>query len=294
MIKPLLAALVALSTFAAQAADVRLSIIKTSARQVKENVLFVGGDSSRQLATNFSAFLVQHGDTLVLFDTGLGRNVAAQYQQDMRWWQKPFFRYDDPVTPAQAQLAAAGVGPVKQIVLSHSHWDHASGIEDFAGVPVWVPKEEMPMIERARQGHGGAGGAWPSQVGSSRIEWHELAFPQPAYEGFEASNDLFGDGSVVFVPMFGHTPGSTGLFLMLGSGKRIFLVGDVVWASGALKDGAPKIWAARQIADHDIDKTAEAIRKIREVQKRHPDLVVVPAHDSVTQDALGYFPNWVR
>ena len=25
-----------------------------------------------------------------------------------------------------------------------------------------------------------------------------------------------------------------------------------------------------------------------------PDLVVVPAHDSTVQDALGYFPAWVR
>jgi len=294
MIKPLLTAVLALAAFATQAADVRLAIIKTSARKAQESVLFVGGDSQRELAINFSAFLIQHGDTLMLFDTGLGRNVAAQYQKDMRWWQRPFFRYDEPVTPAQAQLAAAGVGPVKQIFLSHSHWDHASGIEDFAGVPVWVPREEMPMIEAARQGQHGAGGAWPSQVGSANIEWHALAFTHPAYEGFEASHDLFGDGSVVFVPMFGHTPGSTGLFLTLGSGRRVLLVGDVVWASGALKDGAPKIWVASHLVDHDIAQTAEAIRKVREVQKRHPDVLVVPAHDSVTQDALGYFPNWVR
>lgn len=294
MIKPLLTAVLALAAFAAQAADVRLAIIKTAARKAQESVLFVGGDSQRELAINFSAFLIRHGDTLMLFDTGLGRNVAAQYQKDMRWWQRPFFRYDEPVTPAQAQLAAAGVGPVKQIFLSHSHWDHASGIEDFAGVPVWIPREEMPMIEAARRGQHGAGGAWPSQVGSTAIEWHELAFPHPAYEGFEASHDLFGDGSVVFVPMFGHTPGSTGLFLTLGSGRRVLLVGDVVWASGALKEGAPKIWAARHLVDHDVDQTAEALRKVREVQKRHPDVLVVPAHDSVTQDALGYFPNWVR
>jgi len=25
-----------------------------------------------------------------------------------------------------------------------------------------------------------------------------------------------------------------------------------------------------------------------------PDLVVVPAHDAAAQEALGYFPNWVR
>ena len=294
MLKPLLSILLALVALSAQAVDVRLAIVKTARLRVHEHLLFAGGDSARQLDTNFSAFLVQHGDTLLMFDTGLGRHVATQYEQDMRWWERPFFRYEDPVTPVQAQLAAAGVGPVRQIVLSHTHWDHASAIDDFPGVPVWVPRQEMAMVEKARAGQRGAGGAWPSQVASPQIDWHPLTFNQPAYEGFEASHDLFGDGTVVFVPMFGHTPGSTGLFLRLSSGKRVFLVGDVVWASGALKEGAPKIWAARHIVDHDVDQTAEAVRKIREVQRRRPDLVVVPAHDSVSQDALGYFPHWVH
>jgi glyoxylase-like metal-dependent hydrolase (beta-lactamase superfamily II) len=289
-----LALALALAAFTAHAADVSLAVIKTASLKVTENKLFVGGDASRELHTNFSAFLVRHGDSLMLFDAGLGRNVKAQYDADMRWWQRPFFRYDEPVTPAQDQLAAAGISPVTQIVLSHTHWDHASGVEDFAGAQVWVPQEEMAMVEDARKGKRGAGSAWPSQVGSSAIDWHTLRFDHPAYEGFEASHDMYGDGSVVFVPMFGHTPGSTGLFLTLASGRRLFLVGDVVWTSGALKDGAPKIWAARQLVDHDVDMTAEAIRKIREVQKRRPDLLVVPAHDSVSQDALGYFPTWVR
>jgi glyoxylase-like metal-dependent hydrolase (beta-lactamase superfamily II) len=294
MLRLLLSVVLTLAALAAQAADVRLAIIKTATLQVTENKLFVGGDSSRELRNNFSAFLIQHGDTLMLFDTGLGSHVKAQYDADMRWWQRPFFRYDEPVSPAQAQLAAAGIGPVTQIALSHTHWDHASGLDDFPGAQVWVPKEEMPMVDAARQGQRGAGSAWPSQVASTAIDWQLLAFDDPAYEGFEASHDQFGDGSVVFVPMFGHTPGSTGLFLRLSSGKRVFLVGDVVWSSGALKEGAPKIWAARQLVDHDADQTAAAIRKIREVQSRLPDLVVVPAHDSVSQDALGYFPNWVR
>jgi len=284
----------ALATLGAHASDVRLAVIKTATLKVTENKLFVGGDASRELRNNFSAFLIRHGDTLMLSDTGLGSHVKEQYDQDMRWWQRPFFRYDEPVVPAQAQLAAAGVGPVTQSALSHAHWDHASGLDDFPGAQVWLPKEEMPMVEDARHGKRGAGSAWPSQVASPAIDWHLLAFDHPAYEGFEASHDQFGDGSVVFVPMFGHTPGSTGLFLTLGSGRRIFLVGDVVWSSGALKDGAPKIWAARQLVDHDADQTAEAIRKIRAVQARLPELLVVPAHDSVSQDALGYFPNWVR
>ena len=54
-------------------------------------------------------------------------------------------------------------------------------------------------------------------------------------------------------------------------------------------------WAAhQQTGDHDIARTAEALCKIREAQRRRQNLLVVPAPDSQTQDALGYFPHWVR
>ena len=33
---------------------------------------------------------------------------------------------------------------------------------------------------------------------------------------------------------------------------------------------------------------------MRALLQAHPDIVVVPAHDSTVQDQLGYFPNWVR
>ena len=39
--------------------------------------------------------------------------------------------------------------------------------------------------------------------------------------------DLFDDGSVVFVPLPGHTGGSNGMFVNLRSGKRFFFMGDL-------------------------------------------------------------------
>lgn len=270
---------------------VGFAVVKTATLAVREGYLFAGGDFLAKVENHFSAFLVKHEDATFLFDTGLGRHVQEQYRADMPMWRRPFFRYDDPVRPARDQLEAAGFGRIDRIVLSHAHWDHASGLVDYPETPVWVAPEELHFIRSAT---GSVGGAWPSQVGAGSIDWHALTFTSVAYEGFERSLDLFGDGTVVLVPMSGHTPGSIGMFLRTDSGARFFFVGDVVWSAAALREGRPKFFVARAAADHDEDATQAVIEKIRAVMRRDPSLVVVPAHDGAVQRSLGYFPEWVR
>jgi glyoxylase-like metal-dependent hydrolase (beta-lactamase superfamily II) len=272
-------------------AEVRVAVVRTAKSHVKEALLFSGGSFSKGVDTNFSAFLVQHGDALLLFDSGLGSRIAQQYQADMPHWNRPFFRYDDPVDPVSEQIARAGLPPVRHIVLSHAHWDHASGLEDFPGAQVWLAQEELQVVEHPESG---LGGAWPSQVASKPVSWKAVPFAAQSYEGFELSFDVFGDRSVVLVPLFGHTPGSIGMFVTVSSGKRYFFVGDVVWNAAALQQGRPKFWAARWLADRDVARTQATIDQIRAVMARDPALVVVPAHDGPVQDTLGYFPRWVK
>ncbi|HEX7943292.1 MAG TPA: hypothetical protein VF495_01430, partial [Phenylobacterium sp.] len=112
--------------------------------------------------------------------------------------------------------------------------------------------------------------------------------------GFDRSLDLFGDGTVVLVPQFGHTPGSVGLFLTTSSGRRYFFCGDAVWSAAALKDARPKFWLANQLADADKRRTQAEVARMALLAKREPDLTIVPAHDSTVQNRLGYFPKWVR
>lgn len=275
---------------ASGSAKVSFAIIKTSKVRVREALLFAGGSFSREADNNFSAFVIRHGDELLLFDAGLGSKVSTQYHQDMPLWSRPFFKYEDPVRPARDQLAAAKLPPIRRILLSHGHWDHASGIEDFPGAEVWLAPQELASV---RSPQGGVGGAWPSQVSDKPVSWHALQFQHRAHEGFDSSLDLFGDGSAVLVTLFGHTPGSMGLFLTVSSGKRFFFVGDVVWSAAALAQGAPKFWAARALLDGDAQATAATIAKIRAVVARDPAIIIVPAHDGVVQDSLGYFPVWV-
>lgn len=269
---------------------VRVAIVRTASLHVREGLVFAGGAFGKEVVNTFSAILVRHGDELLLFDTGLGTQVDAQYDRDMPAWQRPFFRYEQPVLPVVAQLAAQCLPPVSRIVLSHSHWDHASGIADFPQAEVWAAPEELDVV---RQPRGGVGGAWPSQVGTPAIPWRALRFVATPYEGFARSLDVFGDGSVVLVPMVGHTEGSVGMFVNRASGRRYFFVGDVVWSASALREGAAKFWPARMLVDHDADATQVAIERIRAVQRAHPGLVVVPAHDGQVQAALGFFPKWL-
>lgn len=281
--------------FAAAAADapsgsIEFSLVKTDQTRAPEGLVWSGGSLFKTVTINHVAVLVRHPQGTFLFDTGLGEHVAEQYRQDMPWWARPSFKYAEPVTPARPQLDRAGIH-VPRIILSHTHWDHASGLVDFPEAEVWVTPEERSFDQREGLGFPGA---FPSQIGAPSIRWHVYALEPKPVAGFARSLDLFGDGSAVLVPLPGHTPGAVGLLLTLASGRQYLFCGDTVWSARALKDARPKSYLASVIADNDREQTLQAIRQLRELMRQHPELVVVPAHDAAVQDALGYFPQWVR
>lgn len=272
-------------------AQVAFSIIKTGKVAVVERLLLPDGSLAKKIDTNFSAFLIKHKQDYLLFDTGLGSRIDAQYEQDMPYWQRPFFTFDKPVSPARQQLDAAGFSPVKQVIVSHSHWDHAGAVGDFPEAQIFASQEEMPTIAHPTSG---AGGTWPSQVADPSTHWIPLVFQPVVYKGYARSLDLFNDGSVVLVAMPGHTAGSIGMFVTVDSGTCYFFIGDVAWKAGSVLAGAPKFWAASMVVDRDRARTLRSVEQVRDVARKYPELVLVPAHDGSAQDALGYFPHWVR
>jgi glyoxylase-like metal-dependent hydrolase (beta-lactamase superfamily II) len=269
---------------------VGFAIVKTSQVAVAQRLLAPNGSLFKQIDSNFSAFLIKHKQDYLLFDTGLGEQVDAQYQQDMPLWMRPFFKYDRPVVSARAQLAKAGLPPIQRVILSHGHWDHASGVKDFPQAKIGVAAEELANIRNPS----GGGGTWASQVADPSIQWDVLVFNGDPFKGYPQSLDLYQDGTVVLVPMPGHTQGSVGLFLTVDSGTVYFFIGDVAWTQDALQAGASKFWAAGLLVDQNAAQTQSSVEQVRATAQAHPGLVVVPAHDSKVQDALGYFPNWVK
>jgi glyoxylase-like metal-dependent hydrolase (beta-lactamase superfamily II) len=274
-----------------QKPDVALAIVKTAGVAVPKALAYSDGSWRQQAKVAFSGFLIRHGDRLFAFDLGLGSQIDAQYAADMPYWARTSFRYERPVRPLKSQLSPELLPKIDTVILSHSHWDHASGLEDFPQADIWVsPKEFMRLKTLSR----GAGGPWPSQVGRADIKWNILKLTDGPYKGFQHSLDFFGDGTVVAVPLAGHTPGSLALFVTVTSGKQYMLIGDAVWNAEAIKARSSKFIGASLFVDGDRPKTAAEIVKLAELSDAEPGLVMIPAHDGDLQEALGFYPKWLK
>src|SRR5437868_14538031 len=86
------------------------------------------------------------------------------------------------------------------------------------------------------------------------------------YENFPRSLDVFVDGTIVLVPLPGHTPGSMGMFVNLHSGKRFFFIGDLTWALDGIQIPAERPWLSRALADDDPDDVRRSIVQVHELR----------------------------
>lgn len=275
-----------LVTAFAQAEGLRFALVKTSGAETLDAFTVEGGQWTRTVPVNHTAVLIQHHAATLLLDTGLGRQVDAQFEKDMPWWDKPLFKYQ-AVTPARDQLDRDGIR-VDRILLTHAHWDHASALADFPEVPVWAPWAEIDFSHIATPP-----AVLPSQF-THGVRWQPFEFEPTPYMGFDESLDLFGDGSVVLVPLTGHTPGSVGAFLTLADGRRFFFTGDTSWRLEGFTGPNEKFWVSRRMVDNDREGTRAQLQRVHDLIQADPALTVVPAHDAAVQDRLGYYPQWVE
>ena len=271
--------------------DVSFSIIKTAESKTLEAFFYSGGSWTTARVGAHSAILVRHPLGAFLFDTGLGNNVDEQFQENMPFWLKPFMAYQK-FGSAQVLLAEeVKKNPIRTIILSHLHWDHASGINDFPDAEVWTTRQEYDWA----MGPGAPEGRYiQSQFSGKEVKWRFIQFEQVPYENFEQSLDVFRDGSVVLVPLPGHAPGAIGMFVNLRSGKRLFAAGDTTWTLEGFQLPAHKFWISSLLVDHDKRETEQAILKVRRLMQEYPQMLIVPTHDEKAQGNIGFFPRFFR
>ncbi|MFZ5547352.1 MAG: MBL fold metallo-hydrolase [Pseudomonadota bacterium] len=235
------------------------------------------------------AVLVRHPGGTLLFDTGLGRAADAQFAAN-GLFHRLAFGYDRAgFLPVADQLDRAGwgVASVQRIVPSHMHWDHVSGLPDFPDAEVWVRPEERT---EAARGHAPA--FLQSQFNGVK-HWRDLRFAGPPLLGFAASHDVFGDGSVVLLPLGGHTAGQVGLLLRLPSGRQYLFTGDVTWTLEGIARATDRSWLLRRLLplDHDEVANRAVIAHLHQLMRLHPGITLVPAHDEHVLETLPRFPQ---
>jgi N-acyl homoserine lactone hydrolase len=220
-----------------------------------------------------TAVLVRHPRGDLLVDTGLGRDVDAHFAA-MPWSFRAITSYTRGRAAAD-QLDAAGYDrhALRAILLTHAHWDHASGVPDFPDTPVWITPEEHRFVRG-----GSVLTAIARLVPDSRYE--EYRFEGGPYLGFPASHDVYGDGSIVVVPAPGHTPGSVIVFLALPDGTRWALVGDLAWQREGITEREERPWLQRTLGDDDPQAVRVALLRMAAIVERWPEMILVPAHDA--------------
>ena len=164
------------------------------------------GGQTGTLTVPVTAYLLEHPDGKIVFDTGLGPRFA----RPMGETQSGRFDLEDDAL-IDARLRAVGVDPmqIRYILNSHLHSDHAGGNALLPAASVIVQRAE-----------------WAGARSATDNDYHVPEFDtgQPIVE-IDGEYDVFGDGSVVLVPTPGHTAGHQSARVSTSGGEVILTGG---------------------------------------------------------------------
>jgi glyoxylase-like metal-dependent hydrolase (beta-lactamase superfamily II) len=231
-----------------------------------------GGAFSDRRDFVMTAVLVRHPRGDLLIDTGLGRQIDRQFQL----MPAPFRAITeyDRTSAAVDLLDAAGydLRSLSGILLTHAHWDHVSGVEDFPGVQVLLSPTEREFIDTG-------GPATVIARNISGVNYEPYDFEGGPYLGFPRSHDVYGDGSLVSVPAPGHTPGSVIVFMTLPDSRRFAFVGDLVWQREGITEREERPWFSQRRVYEDSATVRDNLLRMSAVAEQFPEIILAPAHD---------------
>ena len=185
--------------------------------------LMEGGEGD--ITVPIPVFLIEHPQGRVLFDTGLHPDCQHDPAGRLGPRLAGLFRIGfQPGEEVSARLEAIDRDPGKidLIINSHFHFDHVGG-------NALIPNATM-LVQR-REWDAGMDPEIATKRGFYRQDFdlgHKLRL-------VDGEHDVFGDGSVVCLPTFGHTPGHQSLRLRLDRGE-VVLAADACYFCQTLRE----------------------------------------------------------
>jgi glyoxylase-like metal-dependent hydrolase (beta-lactamase superfamily II) len=167
------------------------------------------------------------------------------------------------------------VSTLAGVLITHSHWDHVSGL-DHLQAPVWTNAGELRYAAEARDGK-------VFRTVSQGHEIHQYEFDNKPYLGFPSSYDVHGDGSVVVALAGGHTTGSVVVFVTMPAGKRYAFIGDLAWQLEGVQRPVERPLLMRKLADVDPGQVRKGLLQVASLVGL---MQVVPAHDVRAYDGI--------
>jgi N-acyl homoserine lactone hydrolase len=181
-------------------------------------------DARGALRVPVPAFLIEHPRGRVLFDAGLHPAVHADPAARLGPLADVFTAEFGAGEDVAARLIALGIDPasIRWVVASHLHFDHVGGLATLPEATVVVQRREWEAgadpDERARNAYDPAD--------------YDLGHARRLVDG---EYDVFGDGRVVCLPTFGHTPGHQSLRVRTDDGRDVVLTADACYFHDTLE-----------------------------------------------------------
>jgi N-acyl homoserine lactone hydrolase len=267
----------------AQLPDIDIFFLRCASTRWPEPIMVRGSGSFAPCTISFSAVLVRHPAATFLYDTGLCSDIYLFLMDQSLSFRQTLARFTfEQSLASHLQQLEISPGEVDFALISHLHWDHVSGVPDLPGVPLRINQVEY---EAARAGlferyHG----LVPRLMDENPLEL--FALDGPSYAGFSASLDLFGDGSIVLVPLPGHTAGNTGMFIRRAHGQPLFLLGDAAMVSQQYirpTTAHPLFWSR---VTSDPVAACQTLVDLHYFSQKHPEIPLIAMHDAQMQKAF--------
>ncbi|RJG21155.1 hypothetical protein [Paenibacillus thiaminolyticus] len=166
-------------------------------------------------------------------------------------------------------------------ITSRFPYDHADGVHDFTHASIYIDRREWEFGQRFMWRLLRKGYLKPlyNQINPSTINLLDFGAGCGSYGPFEHAIDLLSDGSLILVPLRGHTIGQYGLLLNQPDGRRYFLMADSVYVRANYRTLATGSWASR-LAHYNARLYESLFPILRQLEESNPEMVCIPSHDS--------------
>lgn len=195
-------------------------------------VMFAGEGWRRHRFPSW-VYLLEDGERKVLFDTGYAlppwrTGVAGVLYRALL---PPQIRPEERVDRQLADIGIAAAD-ITHVVATHLHPDHVGGLELFPDAEVIMTQGQTETIRSPRLTEGFLPGLLPpwlldraTVLGPNKFGSTEIVTPSGERLAVEG-HDLFGDGSVVLIPLPGHAQGQIGALIR----REVLLAADASWS----------------------------------------------------------------
>ena len=227
----------------------------------------------------------------MLYDTG----YAGHFFSATDTWPERLYRATLPVELPQGeiletQLAGFGLTPadIGTVIVSHYHGDHIAGLRDFPNARFIALRADTERFAALAGKHWRAtlGGHLPGLLPDGYFDRVDAADAAPKrdlpdwLQPFVTGHDLLGDGSLIGVPLPGHSHGQLGLFIPDAGGRPAFLVADACWSLPALRDGRLPAFPAL-LVNAERRRYVDTFRGLTGIARRETAVALLPSHCTV-------------